>query len=255
MAREPSNPSDGQRIDRRTLVATVLPALATAGCSGIPGFRSDSPTTTDGSTPAGNGTTRHSQSPYSTQSATVTATEEPSTRTWTSVSSPTPGDTPTPSPTPAFNATEYPTATAFGPDDNRIKGRVYGTVLGDDALAVRLLVDHGDWRAVRREIESSVDASYEGFAFTSETDFSSGNVVVAQLPLSSGGNRLRLASVSGVGTATVRLRIFEVNVGVTQDAPVRLLFVRLPNEGTEPQKAVVEYGKGESAETVRTETK
>lgn len=202
------------------MVVGTLGVVGLAGC-----LSGDAPTPTVQSSPEG------------TRSGDDTRASGDSTG---SVGSPTPSATETDARTATTaesNLTEYPTAhpSAEG-------GPFHGATvsLPPDGATVRLVRSRREWASLRRAIAARLDDRFVAFPFADRTTFDAESLVFFETRTPGRPARLQLRRVAGVGDRSVRLRVF-CTVGPLNAVGHRTLFVRLPDRGTVPTAARVEY--------------
>ena len=230
---------------RRAVIASLLATLSGCTTAFRGGDQSDqSPTVSPTQVTPETETTEDSRRPdegSSTATPSQTPTEEMtdsptpvSVSCWADASFRTPTETGT---VPPLNATEYAAAWPFGPSSSL--GETYAHPLGSSPAAV-VLHDRVDVQQFQSAVKDAVGAILD-HKLLRQTDFSDESIVAFQSRVTSTGGRLRLASVSGVGTDSPQLCVHDVVDNGTNATPTRLLLVRLPHRDTKPTRSIVSF--------------
>lgn len=196
---------------RRELIAGLAAVVPLAGCSGSP----ESPRSTTGRTATTDTPTSDDGGATTTRSTnTETETED----------------------VPPLNETSFPVA----------RQKLDDRLFPESDLPSLHLWTTDDWRdGARTELLAESCRS-----LVAETDFASESVLALESRVSAGGNRWIVEGIDGVGTdaLTMRVREYESGSGLN-NAPLRLVAVRVPNDGTEPTSAVAHLGEDSQIST------
>jgi hypothetical protein len=137
-------------------------------------------------------------------------------------------DTNTPTETPdgaAWNGTKYP----------GLRQTLDGCLKGGEVKPAVYFLTNDGWRDLIRE--DGLDE--ESRAFVEDTDFAREWVLAFEAHLSSAGNHWTLKGVRGVGGERIEAQFEQEKTDGGLDAmPLRLLLVRVPNDGVEPARGV-----------------